>query len=401
MTVIVIGGGPAGLMAAEVLAERGIDVAIHDAMPSPGRKFLLAGKGGLNLTHSEALGGFIPRYGARAGLFQSLLADFGPADLRRWAKELGIDTFVGSSGRVFPDEMKSAPLLRAWIKRLKSQGVTFNVRHYWLGWAPDGGLRFRSPQGEVTVRADATVLALGGASWPHLGSDGCWETLLAERGIDIAPMKPANCGFDLDWSRHFADKFAGRRLSTVVLSFDEQSLRGEVTLTATGMEGGCIYALSAPIRDAIAANGLAMASLDLMPDWDEARVLAALSGPRGSKSLSTFLKKTLALDPAAMGLLRELLPREDLDNPTMLAASIKALPLPLLRPRPLPEAISTAGGVRFEELDSQLMLKTMPGVFAAGEMLDWEAPTGGYLLTGSFATGRRAGLGAAKWVTQS
>jgi uncharacterized flavoprotein (TIGR03862 family) len=398
MSVIVIGGGPAGLMAAEAMAERGIAVSVYDSMPSPGRKFLLAGKGGLNLTHSEALGSFIPRYGARAGLFQSLLTEFGPTDLRNWAKGLGINTFVGSSGRVFPDEMKAAPLLRAWVKRLKTQGVVLNVRHRWLGWTEDGSLRFHAPGGEVAVKAEAVILALGGASWPHLGSDGAWEDILAARGIEIASLQPANCGFDLDWSRHFAQRFAGHRLATVALEFEGRRQRGEVTLTETGIEGGCVYALSPLLRDAIATMGLAMATLDLMPDWDEDRILAALSKPRGSRSMSTFLKKALPLDPAALGLLRELLPKESLDNPILLAAEIKALPLPLLRPRPLHEAISTAGGIRFEDLDSHLMLKSLPGVFVAGEMLDWEAPTGGYLLTGSFATGRRAGTGAAKWL---
>ncbi|TAN77778.1 MAG: TIGR03862 family flavoprotein [Magnetospirillum sp.] len=400
MTAIVIGGGPAGLMAAEVLAERGVAVALYDAMPSPGRKFLLAGKGGLNLTHSEAMGSFIPRYGARAALFHSLLSDFGPADLRHWAKGLGIDTFVGSSGRVFPAEMKAAPLLRAWLRRLRAKGVVINVRHRWLGWTTDGALHFLSPAGAVVVKAEATVLALGGASWPHLGSDGSWSGLLAAHGVEVAPMKPANCGFDVGWSPRFAERHAGQRLETVELSFEGRAVRGEVALTETGIEGGCVYTLSSALRDAIAGQGIAMATLDLMPDWGEDRVLAALSRPRGSRSLSTFLKKVLPLGPAALGLLRELLPREILDNPVLLAAGIKALPLPLLQARPLAEAISTAGGVRFEDLDEHLMLKTLPGIFIAGEMLDWEAPTGGYLLTGSFATGRRAGLGAAKWVAK-
>ncbi|CAA7613027.1 TIGR03862 family flavoprotein [Magnetospirillum sp. SS-4] len=395
---VVIGGGPAGLMAAEMLAERGVAVSLYDAMPSPGRKFLLAGKGGLNLTHSEALGSFIPRYGARAGLFQSLLAEFGPNDLRHWARELGIDTFVGSSGRVFPEGMKSAPLLRAWLRRLKSMGVAINARHYWRGWSEAGRLRFHSPAGMVEVEAPAVVLALGGASWPRLGSDGSWVDLLAGRGVAAAPIRPANCGFDLGWSHRFAGRFAGQRLETVELSFNGVTVRGEVTLTETGIEGGAVYALSAGLRDAIAESGIAMATLDLMPDWPEARVLEALSRPRGSRSLSTFLKRVLPLSPPALGLLRELLPRDVMDNPVLLAAEIKALPLPLLQTRPLAEAISTAGGIRFEDLDEHLMLKTLPGVFVAGEMLDWEAPTGGYLLTGSFATGRRAGLGAAEWL---
>ncbi len=400
MPVIVIGGGPAGLMAAEALAERGVAVTVYDAMPSPGRKFLLAGKGGLNLTHSEAMGSFIPRYGARAGLFHALLSEFGPADLRNWAKGLGIDTFVGSSGRVFPDEMKAAPLLRAWLRRLRGMGVVLHARHRWKGWTEDGRLRFRAPAGEVVVAPEATVLALGGASWPHLGSDGSWAELLAARGVAIAPMKPANCGFDLGWSPHFVERYAGQHLETVELAFDGRTVRGEITLTESGIEGGCVYALSGALRDAIAAQGIAMATLDLMPDWSEERILAALSKPRGSRSQATFFKRMLPLGPAALGLLRELLPRDVLDNPVLAAAEIKALPLPLLQARPLAEAISTAGGVRFEDLDEHLMLKSLPGVFVAGEMLDWEAPTGGYLLTGSFATGRHAGLGAAAWVAK-
>ena len=400
MTVIVIGGGPAGLMAAEVLAERGVAVAVYDAMPSPGRKFLLAGKGGLNLTHSEAMGSFIPRYGARAGLFHALLSEFGPADLRNWAKGLGIDTFIGSSGRVFPAEMKAAPLLRAWLRRLKAMGVAIHVRHRWLGWDADQALRFAAPHGEIAVTAEATVLALGGASWPHLGSDGSWSELLAGRGVAIAPMIPANCGFDLGWSPHFVERHAGQHLETVELAFDGRTVRGGLTLTESGIEGGCVYLLSGALRDAIAAQDIAMATLDLMPDWSEERVLEALSRPRGSRSLATFLKKVLPLKPAALGLLRELLPPEVLSNPVLLAAEIKALPLPLMQTRPLAEAISTAGGVRFEGLDQHLMLKALPGIFIAGEMLDWEAPTGGYLLTGSFATGRHAGLGAATWLAR-
>jgi len=396
MTVIIIGAGPAGLMAAETLAGQGIAAAVYDAMPSPGRKFLLAGKGGLNLTHSEAPERFIARYGARADVFaRLLLADFGPAELRAWTEGLGITTFVGSSGRVFPAEMKAAPLLRAWLRRLRGLGVNLHVRHRWLGWDDRGALRFATLAGEIAVTAEATILALGGASWPQLGSDGAWATVLAERGVEIAPLAPANCGFDCDWSPLFAERFAGSRLGTVQLSFAGQSVRGDITLSATGIEGGSIYALSAALRDAIAAEGRAELTLDLMPDWNAERLHAALARPRGSRSLSTFLGKALPLKAPALGLLREVLPREVLETPARLAEIVKALPVVLKRPRPLAEAISTAGGVRFEDLDEHLMLKTLPGVFIAGEMLDWEAPTGGYLLTGCLASGRAAGLGVA------
>jgi uncharacterized flavoprotein (TIGR03862 family) len=401
MTVIVIGGGPSGLMAAETLAERKVPVVLYDSMPSPGRKFLLAGKGGLNLTHSEAMGSFIPRYGARAGLFQSLLAEFGPAELRAWAKSLGVETFVGSSGKVFPAEMKAAPLLRAWVKRLKSLGVEFQVRHRWLGWTEDGAFRFQTPAGEVAVRADAAVLALGGASWPQLGSDGAWLGLLAAKGIEAAPIEPANCGFDLDWSSQFAARFAGQRLSTVELAFAGRRVRGEITITDTGIEGGPVYSLAPLLREALRATGQATPCLDLVPDRPGDMVARALGHPRGSRSLSTFLKKVLNLPPLAIALLREVLTPATLSSPTALALAVKGLPLSLKRARPVAEAISTAGGIRFEDMDQHLMIKSLPGTFAAGEMLDWEAPTGGYLLTGSFATGRRAGLGAARWVLSS
>ncbi|SEH30740.1 TIGR03862 family flavoprotein [Magnetospirillum fulvum] len=395
---IVIGGGPAGLMAAETLVAQGQTVALFDAMPSPGRKFLLAGKGGLNLTHTEPAERFLGRYGARADRFAPLLEGFGPAALRAWAEGLGIETIVGSSGRVFPAEMKAAPLLRAWLRRLKAAGVTFHARHRWQGWDDSGALRFATPDGLVSVPASVVVLALGGASWPHLGSDGAWVEPLAARGLAIAPLRPANCGFDLDWSPLFAERCAGTRLATVELRFGALVRRGELTLTATGIEGGLVYALAAPLRDRIAQDGIARPTLDLMPDWSRERIEAALRRPRGSRSLSTFLRKALPLESNALMLLREIVPPADLDDPAALAAAIKAVPLALVRPRPLAEAISTAGGLCFEELDEHLMLRRLPGVFVAGEMLDWEAPTGGYLLTGCFASGRAAGLGAAAWL---
>ncbi|CUW39561.1 putative Predicted flavoprotein [Magnetospirillum sp. XM-1] len=394
MTAVVIGAGPAGLMAAEVMARHGLAVQVYDAMPSPGRKFLLAGKGGLNLTHSEPMERFVTRYGAAAGFMAPLLAEFGPTHLRAWAEGLGIETFVGSSGRVFPAQMKAAPLLRAWVRRLRGLGVILHPRRRWLGWDAEHRLRLAGPEGEETLDARACVLALGGASWPHLGSDGGWAAPLASKGVEVAPLKPANCGFDLDWSPSFAERFAGGRTGTVELSFAGQRRRGEITLTATGIEGGVVYGLAAQLRNSLEALGEAVPHVDLMPDWSAERVAAALARPRGSKSLSTFLKKALPLSPAALALLREAAPAAA--SPAALAEAIKALPLRLRRPRPLAEAVSTAGGIALAEMDDSLMLKRLPGIFAAGEMLDWEAPTGGYLLTGCFATGHRAGLGAVR-----
>ena len=386
--IVVIGAGPAGLMAAEIMAERGIAVQVFDAMPSPGRKFLLAGKGGLNLTHSEPRESFTARYGAAAAFMAPLLAAFGPEQLRSWAHGLGIETFVGSSGRVFPAEMKAAPLLRAWMRRLRSLGVSLHTRRRWLGWESDGRLRFAGPAGDEFVEANACILALGGASWPNLGSDGGWVPILEREGVSITPLRPANCGFDVDWSPSFAERFAGGRTGTVELSFAGHRRRGEITLSATGIEGGAVYALSAQLRDAMDASGEAVLMVDLMPDWSMERVAATLARPRGSRSLSTFLKKALPLPPTALALLREAAGGLD---PKALAGAVKALPLRLKRPRPLEEAISTAGGVALDEVTECLMLKRRPGVFVAGEMLDWEAPTGGYLLTGCFAMGYAAG----------
>lgn len=385
-------------MAAETLAERGYGVEVFDAMPSPARKFLLAGKGGLNLTHSEPLPDFAARYGANAEFFAGLLAEFGPQSLRDWAHGLGIDTFVGTSGRVFPKEFKAAPLLRAWVRRLKASGVRLHARHRWLCWTRDGRLLFATPGGEVPVAGDAVVLALGGASWPSLGSDAAWVAPLIARGVAVAPLKPANCGFDIGWSEHLRHRFAGAPLKSVVLSFAGQTRKGEMVVTETGIEGGQVYALSAPMRDAIARDGAAIVHIDLKPDWSEQRLCAALSKPRGSRSLSSHLDRTIQVKGVAAALLREVLPADALADPARLAAAIKALPLGLKAPRPLAEAISTAGGVRFDELDDGLMLKRLPGVFVAGEMLDWEAPTGGYLLTACFALGRKAGMGAADWL---
>ncbi|PPE68956.1 TIGR03862 family flavoprotein [Caldimonas thermodepolymerans] len=411
--VHVIGAGPAGLMAAETLAEAGCTVHVHDAMPSAGRKFLLAGKGGLNLTHAEPLGAFLSRYGARRAQLEPLLAQFGPQALRDWAHGLGIRTFVGTSGRVFPDEMKAAPLLRAWMHRLREAGVRFHMRHRWTGWTSAGALCFETPQGPLAVAADATVLALGGASWPRLGSDGAWQPLLEARGIPVAPLRPANCGFDVarpqpdgtllpGWSEHFRSRFAGQPLKSVALSLPDGGAaaprQGEFVITATGVEGSLIYAHAAALRDAIEAQGRASFLLDLLPARAPEQVGREVAHPRGSRSLSSHLQSRLGLAGVKAALLWELLPREAMADPARLAGAIKRLPLTLVAARPVTEAISTAGGVRFEALDGQLMLRDLPGVFCAGEMLDWEAPTGGYLLTACFASGRAAGLGVRRWL---
>lgn len=428
--VAIVGAGPAGLMAAEVLAQAGVAVHLFDAMPSVGRKFLLAGKGGLNLTHSEPHAVFATRFAERQAQVGPWLAAFGGPEIRAWAQGLGVETFVGTSGRVFPADMKAAPLLRAWLQRLRGQGVVFHMRHRWLGWAGDGALRFVSPGGEVRVPARATVLALGGASWARLGSDGAWVPLLAERGIAVAPLRPANCGFDVlradmpagetrraflqellgqspvpavGWTPHFTERFAGQPFKTVALSFTDSqgrtfSRRGEFVATATGVEGSLVYAASHLLRDEIQAHGHATFHLDLLPDHTPERVLVEVRHPRGSRSLSSHLKSRLGLDGIKAGILYEHLGKERVNDPAALAQAIKALPITVVSPRPLDEAISTAGGVALEALDAHLMATAAPGVFCAGEMLDWEAPTGGYLLTASMASGRVAGQGALRWL---
>ncbi|NMY75562.1 TIGR03862 family flavoprotein [Pseudomonas sp. WS 5071] len=398
--VAIIGGGPAGLMAAEVLSQAGVRVDVYDAMPSVGRKFLLAGVGGMNITHSEAYPAFLSRYAERAPKIAPLLRAFDANALCRWIHGLGIETFVGSSGRVFPTDMKAAPLLRAWLKRLRESGVVIHTRHRWLGWLPDGTLRVDSPEGEKHITPDATVLALGGGSWARLGSDGAWMPLLAERGVALAPLQPSNCGFEVaGWSEVLRNKFAGAPLKNIALALEHHSPRlGECVITASGIEGSLIYAWSAPIREAINQQGAATVLIDLLPGKAVDNVEKALAKPRGSRSMSKHLHSQLGLDGVKAALLRELAPPECFTNPAQLARAIKALPLQLITPRPLDEAISSAGGVSFEALDEHLMLKQLPGVFCAGEMLDWEAPTGGYLLTGCFASGRAAGLGVLSWL---
>ncbi|WP_157061531.1 TIGR03862 family flavoprotein [Pseudomonas sp. P97.38] len=401
--VTVIGGGPAGLMAAEVLSQAGIQVDVYDAMPSVGRKFLLAGVGGMNITHSEAFPAFLARYGERAANLAPLLRSFGADELCRWIHELGIDTFVGSSGRVFPTDMKAAPLLRAWLKRLRDGGVAIHTRHRWLGWNADGSLKIASPAGEHTVRPAATLLALGGGSWSRLGSDGAWMLPLEQRGVTLAPLQPSNCGFDVQaWSELLVSKFAGAPLKNVALGLDDDVPRlGECVITATGLEGSLVYALSASIREAINQHGSATLHLDLLPGRPVDKVSQALGKPRGSRSMAKHLHSQLGLDGVKAALLRELTPADAFADPARLAQAIKALPITLVKPRPLDEAISSAGGVVFSGLDENLMLKSVPGVFVAGEMLDWEAPTGGYLLTACFASGRAAGLGMVEFLRDS
>jgi uncharacterized flavoprotein (TIGR03862 family) len=409
--VAVVGGGPAGLMAAEVLAAGGVAVDLFDAMPSVGRKFLLAGRGGLNLTHSEPTAKLLGRFGARKAELAAAIAAFDGAAIRAWADGLGIATFVGTSGRVFPTDMKAAPLLRAWLHRLREAGVRLHARHRWTGWSDEGALQFISPAGRVTHAADATVLALGGASWSRLGSDGAWVPWVEQRGVEVAPLQPSNCGFDAagtaagrdGWSEHLRQRFAGQPLKTVA-AFTEASRSdlqpGEFVVTDTGVEGSLVYAFSARLREQIAAQGQATLFVDLLPQHSEAQVLAETSRPRGPRSLSTHLKSRLGLQGLKMALLHELLSPGQLADPAQLARALKSLPIPLARPRPIDEAISTAGGVRFDALDAHLMLRALPGTFCAGEMLDWEAPTGGYLLTACMATGRVAAQGALEWVAR-
>ena len=445
--VVVVGAGPAGLMAAETLAVAGLEVHVMDAMPSAGRKFLLAGIGGLNLTHSDPPELFVSRYGSRADVLAPMLAALGAQGVRDWAQGLGIETFVGTSGRVFPTDMKAAPLLRAWLHRLRAAGVQFHMRHRWLGWGESAGegadegaqaLRFSTPRGDVQVQAQALVLALGGASWPKLGSDGAWVPLLEARGVPVQVLRPANCGFDVaqapaaqfdaaggepletrraffrdllgggapapvGWSAHFAERFAGQPFKSVALSFTSSSgatfsRRGEFVATSTGVEGSLVYAVSALLRDEIDASGHATFLLDLLPDKSPERVLAEVRHPRGARSLSSHLKSRLGLDGIKLGILYEVLGKEGMQQPEALARAIKALPITALAARPVAEAISTAGGVPFEALDNTLMLAPLPGVWCVGEMLDWEAPTGGYLLTACFATGHAAGHGVAAYL---
>lgn len=398
-----IGAGPAGLMAAEILAHRA-GVTVYERMPSVGRKFLLAGRGGLNLTHSEELPRFLARYGAATPHLRAAIEAFPPQDVRAWCEGLGQDTFVGSSGRVFPKAFKTSPLLRAWLRRLDDAGVTFKLRHHWVGWDAPGNALFDAAEGRVTIHADAVVLALGGATWPRLGSDGGWADVLGAERIAVAPLRPANCGFIVNWSDVFRGRFEGQPLKRIELSFGEQSVRGEAIVTRQGLEGGGIYALSAPLREAIAASGEAVLHIALRPDLSNNELQKRLEKPRNKQSLSTFLRKTVNLSPPAIGLLHEAIATtperfSEMDAPD-LAQLINAVPVRLVATAPLDRAISTAGGISFDEIDQAFMLRSRPGVFTAGEMLDWEAPTGGYLLQASFATGAAAARGALAWLAR-
>ena len=401
--VAVIGGGPAGLMAAEQLRQAGLAVDLYDAMGSVGRKFLLAGKGGLNLTHGEAFADFVARYGERAASVGAWLREFDADALRAWARGLGVETFVGSSGRVFPVDLKAAPLLRRWVRRLHADGVRFHMHHRWLGWREDGALRFGTPDGERAVTPAATVLALGGGSWPQLGSDGAWMGVLAAAGVTTAALAPANCGFEHAWSEHLASRFAGAPLKAVVVHWRDadgaaRQRQGECVISAYGLEGSLIYAIGPALRRQIRDRGEAIIHLDLAPGYALATLATRLAAPRGKHSVGDWLRRRAGLDAAKCALVFEVADQATLADASRLAALVKALPLSFSAPRPVAEAISSAGGVVLEALDDALMLRARPGVFCAGEMLDWEAPTGGYLLTACFASGWRAGRGAVAWL---
>ena len=403
--VAVIGAGPAGLMAAETMVDKGLEVHVYEAKPSAGRKFLMAGRGGLNITHSEPFDAFVGRYAARAPDMRSMLAQFDAEQLRQWVHGLGIETFIGSSGRVFPSEMKAAPLLRAWMHRLRQAGVRFHMRHSWLGWDDTHALLFETPAGSLSVQPSATVLACGGASWAALGSDGAWAPWLEEQGIAVAPFLPSNGGFVVNWSAIFVEKFAGQPIKNAAFAAGDIDVthpgawvRGECMATAYGLEGTAIYALSATLRDALLKTGVSTLHVDLLPDKTQEQVDAAMHRGRGSRSMSSHLQSTLGLTGIKAGLLMEVAQPDERSNPVRLAELIKALPIHLVACRPLDEAISTAGGVLLEGLDSALMVKRRPGLFCAGEMLDWEAPTGGYLLNASLASGKVAGAGVVSWL---
>ncbi|WP_135075506.1 TIGR03862 family flavoprotein [Terasakiella sp. SH-1] len=393
--IAIIGGGPAGLMAAEQLVgHSGLEIHLFDAMPSLGRKFLMAGKSGMNITHSEEFSIFLSRYHDGGKRLEDIIADFTPNDIRNWVHELGIDTFIGSSGRVFPTDFKAAPLLRNWLKSLRNKGLHTHVRHRWAGWRKEA-LWFETPNGPYNFQADATILALGGASWPKLGSDGHWQGLL---NLPIHPFKPSNCGFLVNWSDPFKEKFAGSPIKPVILHADQQQVKGEFVISADGIEGSAIYTMSRTLRLELEEKGKATLYLDLCPDRSLEKLSTALNKPRGAKSISTHIKRASGLSGAKAGLLRECLDKNNFTDMNKLADGIKRLPVPLTGMRPIDEAISCAGGVSFDALDDHLMVQQQPGLFLCGEMLNWDAPTGGYLLTACLALGKRAGLGVLQWV---
>jgi uncharacterized flavoprotein (TIGR03862 family) len=400
--VAVIGGGPAGLMVSEVLLKAGKRVSLFEGKPSLGRKLLVAGSSGLNLTHTGDFSDFLDRYGQSSTRLEPILRQFTPEDLRNWVEGFGIKTFVGSSGKIFPEEMTAAKFLNEWLARLTELGLSIYREHYWLGWKNSGELRFNTPLGEKLIKTKVLVLALGGASWPQTGSDGRWFEILSAERIPLSPFRPANCGFEVKWSDHLKEKFAGKPVKNVELSvIDRQGIRftqrGEFVISGYGVEGSLIYAAGSRLRDLIEKNGYAEMYLDLMPDWKKDKLMTQLSKPRGKRSLSSFLER-IGINGSKLGLLWEIVPREEMNDPARLAEWIKALPLHINRPRPIEEAISTAGGVCFEGLTENLMLKDKPGVFCAGEMLDWEAPTGGYLINACLATGRWAGKGVLEYM---
>ena len=403
--VAIIGGGPAGLVAAETIAQGGARVTVYDAMPSVGRKFLMAGRGGLNLTHSEPIDVFLTRYREATPKLSPAIEAFPPDRLRAWCEALGQPTFTGSSGRIFPKVMKASPLLRAWLRRLDAMGVQFSLRHRWIGWDENGHLLFQMPDGQIAVDAIATVLALGGASWPRLGSDGGWVETLCAKGVKVAPLKPANCGFTVAWSGIFRDRFEGEPLKGIALSFGDRAVRGEAVITRGGIEGGAIYALSRDLREAILSSGHATLRIALRPDLQVAALSARLSAPRGKQTFSNWLRKAAQLSPVALGLLQETAKTSGNSlsslSPEALAKWINDVPVELTGVAPIARAISSAGGVAFDQLDADFMIRRLPGVFAAGEMLDWEAPTGGYLLQACFATGAAAGRGVLRWLGRS
>lgn len=395
--VAIVGGGPAGLMAAEVLAAAGRHVTVYDGLPSPARKLLLAGKSGLNLTHAEPYERFVGRYRPAAPALIAALDAFRPDDVAQWADGLGAETFTGSSGRVFPKAMKASPLLRAWLKRLAGLGVTVRTRHRWTGFC-EKGLTFDTPDGNLERTADAVLFALGGASWPRLGSDAGWVAPFRAIGVDVAELKPANAGFDVAWDAAFVERFAGAPVKSVTATSDAGTTPGEFVISRHGIEGSLVYAHAAALRDRLGAEGKADFVIDLAPGRTAERLARDLGRQGAKASFSNRLRKGAGLDGVKAALARLFSSEEERRDPDWLAARLKALPIPLSRIRPIEEAISSAGGIRFSSIDSRFMLTARPGVFVAGEMLDWEAPTGGYLLTGCFATGRAAARGLMEWL---